>query len=485
MSQVTLARRTLGSGSLWVFAVGASSPLTVLVGGIVSTYALTGVVGVPLAFAVIMVVLGLLAVGYVAMARHVAHSAPFYAQLAQAVNPTIGVGGAAVALLGYNAIQISLYGLVGVTLTGLFGGGAWWMWAGLVWIVVALLGRLRGVANAKILGTLLAVELGVIVLFDLAGFAHPADGTVSLMPLQPSSLVVGGLSGALAFSMAAFVGVEAPPAFGEEARTGREVGRATYVGIIFLGLFYLATAWAYATAVGPNQVVDAARDPAQGPFAVLDAVYGPGITTLATMLLVTSIIAAMLAFHSTVARYVFALAREGVLPAGLAKVTSGVTGGAPLGGSLVQSATAAVVVGAFVLLGADPMMVMFTWLSTIGAVCVLVLLVSSSLAALAFFAAGRGAGESVLVRRVFPTLGGVTGALTVVFMISNLGSLLGTPPGSLLPWLVPILMIATAAAGLAWGRYLRTAKPEAYAQAGKGTPNALTVQDQRLAALEV
>jgi hypothetical protein len=80
--QVTLARRTLGGGSLWIFAVGASSPLTVLVGGIVATYALTGVVGVPLAFAVIMVVLALVAVGYVAMARHVVHSAPFYAQLA-------------------------------------------------------------------------------------------------------------------------------------------------------------------------------------------------------------------------------------------------------------------------------------------------------------------------------------------------------------------------------------------------------------------
>lgn len=484
MSQVTLARRTLGSGSLWVFAVGASSPLTVLVGGIVSTYALTGVVGTPLAFAVIMVVLGLLAVGYVAMARHVVHSAPFYAQLAQAVSPAVGVAGAAVALLGYNAIQISLYGLIGVTLAEMF-GGAWWVWAAVIWAVVAVLGRLRGVSNAKILGALLAVELGIIVLFDLAGFANPAEGSVSLVSLQPSSLVVAGLSGALAFSMAAFVGVETPLAFGEEARTGKEVGKATFVGIAFLGLFYLITAWAYATAVGPGQVADAARDPGRAPFAVLDSVYGAGISTVATVLLVTSVVAAMLAFHSAVARYAFALAREGVLPSGLAKVSDGATGGAPLGGSLLQTVVAAVVVGVFVLLGADPMAVMFTWLSTIGAVCVLVLLVSSSLAALSFFAAGRGAGESALVRRVFPTLGGVTGALTIVFMISNLGSLLGTPPGSQLPWLVPGLVVVTALAGLAWGRRLRTNRPEIYAQLGNGTPNALTVQDQRLATLEV
>src|SRR5690349_14059331 len=113
MSQATLSRRSLGGGALFVFSTGASSPLTVLVGGVVATYALTGVVGVPLSFLVIMVVLVLLLVGYVAMSRHVPHSAPFYAQLARGLNPAVGVAGSAVALLGYNTIQISLYGLVG------------------------------------------------------------------------------------------------------------------------------------------------------------------------------------------------------------------------------------------------------------------------------------------------------------------------------------------------------------------------------------
>ncbi|MDT5027736.1 MAG: hypothetical protein QOE61_4162, partial [Micromonosporaceae bacterium] len=140
MSRVTLARRTLGSGALFVFAVGASSPLTVLVGGVVATYALTGVVGVPLSFFVIMAVLGLLAVGYVAMAKHVVHSAPFYAQLARGFNPALGVAGAAVALLGYNAIQISLFGLIGATMVGLV-GGVWWAWAAGAWLVVAVLGQ--------------------------------------------------------------------------------------------------------------------------------------------------------------------------------------------------------------------------------------------------------------------------------------------------------------------------------------------------------
>src|SRR3954454_20415387 len=59
MSQrgATLARRTLGRAALLVFAVGASSPLTVLSAGLVAMYAATGVSGVPLAFLVVTVAL--------------------------------------------------------------------------------------------------------------------------------------------------------------------------------------------------------------------------------------------------------------------------------------------------------------------------------------------------------------------------------------------------------------------------------------------
>ena len=483
-SQVTLARRTLGSGALFVFAAGASSPLTVLVGGIISTYALTGVVGVPLAFVVIMVVMGLLAVGYVAMARHVPHSAPFYAQLAWGANPAVGVAGAAVALLGYNAIQISLYGLIGASLAGLF-GGVWWVWAAGAWLIVAVLGVRRGATNAKILGSLLAVEIATIVLFDVAAFSNPAEGSVSLTPLMPASLMTAGVAGCLAFTMAAFVGAESPPAFGEEARTPRVVGAATFGGIAFLGVLYAVSSWAYATAAGPGQVVEAARDPDRGPFAVLGQVFGPGVINLATVLLVTSVLAAMCAFHATVARYVFAMSREQVLPAAWGRVSGGAAGGAPLGGSVVQSVVAAVVVGAFALAGADPMTSMFVWLSTVGAVCILVLLTASSVAARAWFAAGGGARESVWIRQVLPAVGAVVGFLVAVFMLSNLGSLLGTPPGSVLPLLVPVLVVGAGLVGLARGQWLRRVRPQVYEGIGRGTPNPLTVQDQRLSDLAV
>jgi hypothetical protein len=103
-----LARRTLSGGALFFFAVGASAPMTVLAGGVVATYAGTGVVGVPAAFPMLTAALALFTVGYVAMSRHIPHPGPFYAHVARGLGPGGGLAVAPLALLAYNAIEITL-----------------------------------------------------------------------------------------------------------------------------------------------------------------------------------------------------------------------------------------------------------------------------------------------------------------------------------------------------------------------------------------
>ena len=176
---------------MWFFAVGASSPMTVLAGGVIATYAGTGVVGVPLSFVVLVAALGLLTVGYVAMSRHVGQAATFYALLVHGLGRAWGVAGAAVALVAYNAIQISLYGLFGVTVAGVL-GGPWWLWAVLVWLAVGVLGVRHVQINAGVLAGVLVAEVAVIALFDVGAFTHPAGGSISLAPLRPDRLFVDG-----------------------------------------------------------------------------------------------------------------------------------------------------------------------------------------------------------------------------------------------------------------------------------------------------
>src|SRR5918998_1705183 len=103
MTQISLARKSVGGVSLWLFQVGASAPLTVVAGAVVATYATTGVIGLPLSFLVLAVALAPLTVGYVTMSRQVPHPAIFYGLAARGLGGASGVAAGAVALLSYNA----------------------------------------------------------------------------------------------------------------------------------------------------------------------------------------------------------------------------------------------------------------------------------------------------------------------------------------------------------------------------------------------
>ncbi len=472
-AQVALARRTMTPFGLWVFGAAASAPMVVLAGGIVATYATTGVTALPLVFVLVAGVVALLAVGYTAMARQVGHPAAYYGILANGLGRGWGVAGGLVALVAYNAIQISLYGLGGATLAAQL-GGAWWVWSAVALAVVGVLGMRAIVLSTRVLVSVLAVSLLIVTVFVLAGVGKPADGGLSWEGFDASGLAVSGIGGAVAFCVAAFMGTDAPGSFVEEAVDRRAVGRATNAAVLVLGGVYAAAAWAMGIAAGPESVADVAADPEAGlPFSVL----GGWWASLAQVVLVFAIVTSMLAFHSVVSRYVFAMAREGVLPAGLARTGSVTRVSAPRGGSLTQTGVAAVVVVAFALADADPLAVMFTWLSTLGAIGLLCLLLAASVAAMTAPARVRGPRSGVWEWRLAPALGVLGGVVVLALMVGNVGSLLGAVPGSRYPFLLPTILVGTAVVGGLWAGHLRRSRPEVYDGIGRGAPSTHAVPD--------
>jgi hypothetical protein len=131
------------------------------------------------------------------------------------------------------------------------------------------------------------------------------------------------------------------------------------------------------------------------------------------------------------------------------------------------------------------MATIFPWLSTIGAVCVLALLTATSWSAFTFFERGLGGSESVFVRRVCPVAGGTFGVLALFFMAGSVGTLLGTEPGSSLPWLVAAVIGAGALTAILAGRYLNRTRPQVYQGIGRGIPDGRTVLDPALEDIEV
>ncbi|BBG03271.1 MULTISPECIES: APC family permease [Pseudonocardia] len=470
-----LRRRRLGVVHLVFFTVAASAPLTVLAGGVTTAYAVSGNQGVPLAFLGVAAVLVLFAVGYAAMSRHVANAGAFYAYLSRGIGRPAGVAGSFVALVAYNAIQIALYGLFGVAMSDFVAELAglrlpWWSWAVFAMLAVGWLGLLRVDLNARVLAVLLLVEVAVVVAFDVVGFTEPADGVVSTDPLLPSTLLAGGIGAVIAFTVASFTGFESGAIYSEEARDPRRtVARATFVAVAFTGLFYALSAWAMVAATGAADLQARAAD--EGPglvFGPLADRFGPLVADIAVLLLLTSVFAALLSFHNGVARYLFALGRERVLPAGLATV--GARSGGPIAGSLTQSLLAAVVVFAFAVTGADPMLALFSWFSGLSAVGVVLLMTGTSISVIGFFRRNRTAKASLWARTIAPALAALLLAAILTVLVGNFDALLGADPSSPARWVLPGIVLLAAVIGVGWALYLRRTRPEVYEGIGAGAP---------------
>ena len=472
-----LARRRLSAVHIFFFTVAASAPLTVLGGGVTTTFAVTGAVGIPLSYLLIALALAFFAVGYAAMSRYVSNAGAFYAYLANGLGRSWGVAGSFVALIAYNAMQVGLYGLFG----SVFGDFLhskfpsidlpWWAWALMAIALVAVLGVLRVDLNATILAVLLLLEIFVTALFDIGAFLHPAGGTIAADGLAPTNLfgsnVIGALGIVFALGIAAFTGFESGAIYSEECKDPRRtVGRATFAAVAFTGLFYTLSSWALTVAAGPDQVVAQSKE--QGPgilFGLLTQQWGSFVADVANVLFFTSIFAALLSFHNGVSRYLFALGRERVLPARLGR--TGVASGAPVAGSVIQTTIALLIVLTFAIAGGDPVLELFTWLTTMGAAGILLLMIGTSIAVIGFFSQ-RKTEESLWQRLIAPLIATISLTAMMWFTLDNFGALLGPNQPSYLRWALLLLLGAAVVGGVAWGEVIKRIRPVEYQLIGHG-----------------
>jgi len=192
----------------------------------------------------------------------------------------------------------------------------------------------------------------------------------------------------------------------------------------------------------------------------MESHFGGAVALGANLLLITSVFAALLSFHNGVARYVYSLARERVLLPALGRTGRGSS--APVGGSAVQSVLALVVICACAILRLDPFTQLFTWLSYVAAVGVLLLMFGTSVAVVGFFRTRRGGRETLWQRAIAPALAAVALAAVTWVTIQNSATLLGAQRSSPLVWILPGLVFAAAALGLLWGLVLKAYSPAVY-----------------------
>jgi amino acid transporter len=467
-----LARDRLGISAVMFFILAGVAPLTVTAGVVPTAYAVTGLTSVPAAFLVVAAVLAIFAVGYLAMARRIANAGAFYAFIARGLGRPAGVGAALVAVVAYNLLQVGLYGMVGPMLASYAADNfnlhaPWGVWALGAWAVVTVLGLVRVDLSGRLLGVLSTVELLIIVAVTVRGLAHPAAGGISAAALSPTSLHWKGLGAVLAVAVLAFTGFEAAPVFAEEARRPeRTIPLATYVSLGVIAVVYAAASWAMNVHYGA-QVVPVAQGPDSSTMLFAMA---PGLlASVGRTLFLTSLLAAALAFHTAVGRYMWALGRERVLPA-----VMGTTGknGVPRAASAVQSLLGVTAIGLTLGLHWDPTGQLFFWGGTTGGFGILLLLGATSVGVVRYFHKAPD-GETVWRRLVAPGASAVLLVVMAGLVVDHYDVLLNVPPGSAATIVLPGLFGIAAVIGVGWALVLRRIQPEAYQAIGLGGGAAL------------
>lgn len=351
---------------------------------------------------------------------------------------------------------------------------AWWIPALVAVLAVGALALLKIDVNARVLGVLLLVEVALVVIFDIAAIGDPAKEGLSLHAFNPDTLTGAGVGTALCFCIAAFTGFEQAPVYAEEtSRPHILVPRVMFMAVGFVAVFFAISSWALTVAAGPSAIIPTAQKQSAGlMFFLTESRLGGTFTDIVHVLFVTGMFAALLSFHNVVSRYAFAMGREGLLPATFGRTNS--SSGAPGTGSLLQTALSLIIVVAFAVTDdgkagdpTAPVLKLFTWGGNVGALGIILLMATASLAVIVFFVR-RGAAGAQIWRLIASGIAGIALLVIAFYTVKDFDVLVGAGPGSSLNWVLPGIIALAAVIGFVHGVVLRGRNPEAHARIGLG-----------------
>ena len=466
---------SLGATAIVFMVVAAASPLTVIGGAAPLGILLGNGVGFPALYAVSAVILLLFAVGLAAMSRHIPRPGAFFTYVGYGLGRSTGLAAAWIAMLTYTTIQVSVYGYIGFILsytTETYTGVAvpWWLFALAVIGLVGILGYRHIDLSSKVLGVLLIAEVGIVaVLVAVVVLSGGGPEGLSLAPFEPANVVSGSPGVGLMFAIAAFIGFEATAIFRDEARDpDRTIPRATYMAVIGIGVFYTVASWGLVMAWGPGSVVaEAAADPGSLILRTMATYLGTAGEIITNILLITSMFACVLSFHNVVTRYQHSMASAGVLPDGLASVHARHL--SPHTSSLVQTATAAVLIAVFALFQLDPVLAVFTWFAGVATLAIAILMALTSVAVIVYFLRNKK-DTRVWNTVIAPGLGFLglilSAALIVAYFPIMVGDVdaEGTPVFGGLSWFLLALVVLFPVLGYLQAAWIKARRPAAYAK---------------------
>lgn len=429
-----LRKGAVGVFGILFFVLSAQAPLTGIAGALPLTILLGNGPGAPGAYLLIGIIIVIFAIGFIAMSRRVDGKGAFYAYVGAGLGRRVGTGSAWLALVAYGTVQAAMYGLYGASVSALFGAIgvslAWWVPVVITIVLVQVLGSLNIELGAKVLAVLVGLEVAILLVFALGALFSGGgpDGSIDFAAsFSPTAIMAGAPGVALMFAVASMFGFESTAIYSGEAKDPqRTVPRATYLSVGVIAVFFSFVSWMFISYYGADNAVAAAEaavvsgDSTQFVFQALDGILGGWSGVVASILLVTSLFAGILAFHNGINRYLHALGSQKSLPQRLSHTNRHQ---APHAAAWVQSITALLLIAPFAILGLDPVLTLFSWFSGLAVAALVTLYVLCSIAVVVY-SVRTGSGDPWQTR-VAPTVAALLLIGVLVLIVTNFTSLIG------------------------------------------------------------
>jgi amino acid transporter len=188
-------------------------------------------------------------------------------------------------------------------------------------ILVAYLG-IRTSSSADLI--LVTGEMAIIAALAVTILVKIGPAHYSAAVFAPASSPHGQLTditNATIYGITAFAGYETAAALGEEARNTRRSVPASTIGVVVVtGLFFLLVVIAETLGVGRHGIPGFARQPS--PLGYLTSRYwAPSVLWAIDLVVVLTGLGFVIAVFNAAIRVLFAMGREGALPASLARLS--------------------------------------------------------------------------------------------------------------------------------------------------------------------
>jgi amino acid transporter len=278
---------------------------------------------VPLAYLVGLVGMFFTALSYAAMSRAFPLAGSVYTYAQRGLHEIAGFFSGWLILLDYILVPSLLYLFSAVALRPILPNVPAWVWLAAFVSFNAAVNFVGIQFTARVNRYMLIMELAVLALFVVLGlvalYGGGGAGRLTLKPIYDAHVFsLATVAGATSIAVLSFLGFDGISTLSEENRAGKDaVGRATVLSLILVGALFMLQTW-IATDLSADMHFSS---PETAFYEITERAGGAWLrlVTIIAVVLATAIANAMAA-QAAVARILFAMARDGKLPAILAKV---------------------------------------------------------------------------------------------------------------------------------------------------------------------